>query len=169
MDRYELDPHEVVLLDSAARTADLIAELQAVIDSEGSMLDGKLLLLLQRPASGASPSVGCSPGCESLPSRNARGRSAAAAREVSMARGPSDAAEAAAGATRDAGSPAGVRARRLGRRCRLLGCRGSRSARAVARRTHRVGGRPWTHPLDVIRQGLNDRRCAAGVHPIVYD
>ncbi len=30
-----------MLLDSAARTADLIADLQAVIDRDGPMLDGK--------------------------------------------------------------------------------------------------------------------------------
>ena len=41
LDRYDLDPHELVLLDSAARTADLIADLQAVIDRDGPMVDGK--------------------------------------------------------------------------------------------------------------------------------
>ena len=35
LDRYDLDPHEVVLLDSAAHTADLIAGLQAVVDRDG--------------------------------------------------------------------------------------------------------------------------------------
>ncbi len=41
LDRFDLDPHELVLLESAARTADLIADLQAVVDSEGPMVDGK--------------------------------------------------------------------------------------------------------------------------------
>ncbi len=39
--RYDLEPHEHVLLESAARTADLIADLQAVVDRDGPMLDGK--------------------------------------------------------------------------------------------------------------------------------
>lgn len=41
LDRYDLDPHELVLLDSAASTADLIGDLQAVIESDGPMVDGK--------------------------------------------------------------------------------------------------------------------------------
>jgi len=41
LDRYELEPHELVLLESAARTADLIADLQAVVDRDGPMVDGK--------------------------------------------------------------------------------------------------------------------------------
>ncbi len=39
--RYDLEAHELVLLDSACRTADLIADLQAVIDIDGPMVDGK--------------------------------------------------------------------------------------------------------------------------------
>lgn len=40
-DRYDLEPHETALLDSAAHTADLIADLQAVLDREGPMVAGK--------------------------------------------------------------------------------------------------------------------------------
>jgi hypothetical protein len=35
------DPHELVLLDSAARTADLIADLEVVVDRDGVMVDGR--------------------------------------------------------------------------------------------------------------------------------
>ncbi len=41
LDRYDLEPHELVLLDSVCRTADLVADLQAVLDREGPMVDGK--------------------------------------------------------------------------------------------------------------------------------
>ena len=41
LDRYDLDPHELVLLESVAHTADLIGDLQMVIDRDGSMVDGK--------------------------------------------------------------------------------------------------------------------------------
>jgi hypothetical protein len=40
---YELESHELVLLESAARTADLIADLQALIDAEG--LKGALMVI----------------------------------------------------------------------------------------------------------------------------
>jgi 16S rRNA C1402 (ribose-2'-O) methylase RsmI len=39
---YELESHELVLLESAARTADLIADLQALIDAEGLVLEVKM-------------------------------------------------------------------------------------------------------------------------------
>ena len=35
--RFDLDPHEVVLLDSAAATADHIAALQQVVDRDGEV------------------------------------------------------------------------------------------------------------------------------------
>lgn len=38
---YDLDAQELALLDSAARTADVIADLQAIADAEGVMVDGK--------------------------------------------------------------------------------------------------------------------------------
>ena len=38
---YELESHELVLLESSARTADLVANLQALIDEEGLVLGGK--------------------------------------------------------------------------------------------------------------------------------
>ena len=38
---YTLDAQELALLDSASKTADLIADLQAVVDAEGVMVDGK--------------------------------------------------------------------------------------------------------------------------------
>ncbi|MBA2738071.1 MAG: hypothetical protein H0U47_00170 [Nocardioidaceae bacterium] len=41
LDRFDLEPHELVLLDSACRTADVIADLQAVVDRDGPMVDGK--------------------------------------------------------------------------------------------------------------------------------
>ena len=41
LDRFDLEPHELVLLESACRTADLIADLQAVVDRDGPMLDGR--------------------------------------------------------------------------------------------------------------------------------
>ncbi len=41
LDRYNLEPAELLLLDSAARTADVIAALQAVVDRDGAMVDGK--------------------------------------------------------------------------------------------------------------------------------
>jgi hypothetical protein len=41
LDRYDLEPHELVLLDSAAHTANLIGDLQAVIDRDGPMVDGR--------------------------------------------------------------------------------------------------------------------------------
>jgi len=39
--RYELEPHELVILDSAAATADLIADLQGVVDRDGVVVDGR--------------------------------------------------------------------------------------------------------------------------------
>lgn len=41
LDRYELEPNEVVLLDAAARTADIVEALQLVVDREGVMVDGR--------------------------------------------------------------------------------------------------------------------------------
>lgn len=38
---FELEAHESVLLESAARTADLVADLQSLIDREGLVLGGK--------------------------------------------------------------------------------------------------------------------------------
>lgn len=38
---FELDEHEVVLLRQAAHAADLCDDLQAVVDAEGPMLDGR--------------------------------------------------------------------------------------------------------------------------------
>jgi len=40
LDRFDLEPHELLLLEQAARTADLIADLQAVVDRDGPMVDG---------------------------------------------------------------------------------------------------------------------------------
>jgi hypothetical protein len=45
---FELAPHELLLLDSAAHTADLVADLQAVVDREGP-LRGWLLATLRVP------------------------------------------------------------------------------------------------------------------------
>lgn len=41
LSRFELDPHELTVLEPAARTADLIADLQAVLDAEGPMVPGR--------------------------------------------------------------------------------------------------------------------------------
>lgn len=38
---FALDMRELALLDSAARTADLVAALQAAVDESGAMVDGK--------------------------------------------------------------------------------------------------------------------------------
>ena len=38
---YDLESHELLLLENAARTADLVAGLQALIDDEGLILGGK--------------------------------------------------------------------------------------------------------------------------------
>jgi hypothetical protein len=38
---YELESHELLLLENAARTADLVAGLQELIDAEGLVLGGK--------------------------------------------------------------------------------------------------------------------------------
>ena len=40
-ERFELEPHELLLLDSAAHTADVIADLQAIADAEGVVVGGK--------------------------------------------------------------------------------------------------------------------------------
>jgi hypothetical protein len=41
---YELAPHELLLLDSAAHTADLVADLQAVVDRDRPLsTDGRVL------------------------------------------------------------------------------------------------------------------------------
>ena len=39
LDRYDLAPHEAALLDQAAATLDVIAELQANIDAHGALID----------------------------------------------------------------------------------------------------------------------------------
>jgi hypothetical protein len=41
---YELESHELLLLENAARTADLVAGLQALIDDEGLVLGVKRIL-----------------------------------------------------------------------------------------------------------------------------
>lgn len=42
LDRYELDAHEVTLLDSAADTVNIVAALQALVDAEGEVTgDGR--------------------------------------------------------------------------------------------------------------------------------
>lgn len=38
---YHLEQHEEVLLQQAVRTADLCADLQAIVDRDGPMLDGR--------------------------------------------------------------------------------------------------------------------------------
>lgn len=41
--RYDLEPHEIVLLDAAARTLDLVGDLQSVVDRDGPVTaDGKV-------------------------------------------------------------------------------------------------------------------------------
>jgi hypothetical protein len=40
--RYDVDPHEALLLREAAHTADACAALQAVVDRDGPMVDGKV-------------------------------------------------------------------------------------------------------------------------------
>jgi hypothetical protein len=57
LDRYDMDSHELVLLDSVAHTADLIGDLQAVMDRDGPMVHGRpnsaaVELRLQRLALG---------------------------------------------------------------------------------------------------------------------
>lgn len=39
--RFELEPHELAVLAQLVRTADRIAALDAVVDSEGVMVDGR--------------------------------------------------------------------------------------------------------------------------------
>ncbi len=44
LDEYELEPHELLLLDSAAHTADSCADLQAIVDRDGPVTpEGKPL------------------------------------------------------------------------------------------------------------------------------
>ena len=38
---YDLESHELLVLENAARTADLVGDLQALIDEEGLVLGGK--------------------------------------------------------------------------------------------------------------------------------
>lgn len=37
---FELDPHELVTLESASRQRDVVAQLEAVVDAEGPMVEG---------------------------------------------------------------------------------------------------------------------------------
>ncbi len=79
LDQYELEPHEQVILDSAARTADLVEDLQVVVDAEGVMVDGKphpaaVELRMQRLTLGRLiASLRIPVETKHLPSRSARG------------------------------------------------------------------------------------------------
>lgn len=57
LSRFELDPHGLVVLEPAARTADLIADLHAVLDAEGPMVPGR-----PHPAAGRAADATPHPG-----------------------------------------------------------------------------------------------------------